>query len=176
MRLSSLRPVILLVPALALALTGCGQDMADSVAERVIEGAASNDADVDIDTDRGEMTVKGEDGDITYSTGRGLPDDFPTDVVELVDGEFGMTVGTTTEDGQGWVVTVQPEGSDGQAVHDEAVSRLESTGFSLVADGSIEASGMWVRELTNDPWSVTVRVLEQDGQVQVQYVVVNGTP
>lgn len=178
MRLSSLRPAhtLVAVPVLALALGGCGgQDLADSVTERIIESATSEEVDVDFDTEKGQVTVKGEDGDTTYSTGRGLPDDFPTDVIEFVDGEIGMTVGTSTEDGQGWAVTVQPDGSDGQAVHDDAVSRLESQGFSVVEEGSMQATGMWVRQLANDPWAVTIRVLEQEGQVQVQYVVVSGT-
>ncbi|SRR5690606_16240454 len=179
MLLSRIRPVLplLAVPALVVALGACdGSNIADSVTERVIEAAASEDVDLDIDTDGGGVTIKGEDGETSYSAGRGLPDGFPTDLVDLVEGEIGMSVSTQNEQGEGWAVSVQTEGGDVQSVFDDAVARLEAKGFEAPADGTMMMGEMRGQQMQKDPWSVTISVMGQDGAIGVQYVVVNGTP
>ena len=173
------RPVVTLlaIPALVVALGACsGSDVADSVTERAIEAAASEDVDLDIDTDGGEVSVKGDDGETSYSAGGGLPEGFPTDVVDLVDGEIGMSVSTQNEQGDGWAVSVQADNDDADAVFDDAVARLEAKGFDAPADGAIDMGQVRGQQMVNDPWSVTIQVMDQGDIVAVQYIVVTGTP
>lgn len=179
MPLSRTRPVLTLlaVPLLALALGACGgSDIADSVAERAIEAAASEDVDLDIDTDGGGVSIKGEDGETSYSAGGGLPDGFPTDIVDLVDGTIGMSVSTQNEKGEGWAVSVKADDNDAEAVFADAVGRLEAKGFDAPQEGTMVMGQMRGQQLVNDPWSVTVQVMDQGDVVGVQYIVVSGNP
>lgn len=158
----------LAVPVLALALTGCADKVATSITERAVEAGGEN-VDVDIDSDGGEVTVRGEGGEV-FSTGRELPDDFPDDV-PLVDGEVISGVSTETPEGRGWAVSVEYDGSAEAAV-DDAISRLESAGFSTSQEGTMVMGEMRAAMLEGEKWSVSLTALESE-QTIVQYVVVD---
>ena len=59
---------ILVIIVLLLIFTGCGakQSMEDKIAEKIIEQAVGDNADIDIDGD--QITVKTEEGDVTFGS------------------------------------------------------------------------------------------------------------
>lgn len=163
----------LLVLPLLVAATGCTEKMTESLAERVIESAASAGAEVDLDTDEGRMTITGEDGDTTVSTGTDLPEGFPRDRVDLVDATIGMSVTTRNADGTGWIVTMMADGdAGGEAVFDDAVARLEAKGFVPRAETAVVLGEMRGQQLVDEPWLVSVHVFDHGEEIRVQYVVV----
>ena len=87
-----------LLAAIALLFAGAGcsaDDLADQVAERAIENAAGEGADVDFDADTGEFKVETDEG--TFSSGGSLPDGFPSDEVPLLDGQILQAASSTQE-------------------------------------------------------------------------------
>ena len=84
MRTPSRRTTTALLTA-ALFVAGCGA-VAENVTERIAEEAieAGNNGEVDVDIDGGEdgsITVTGEDGTSTFSSGGDIPTDWPDEVV-----------------------------------------------------------------------------------------------
>ena len=78
--------------ALALAITGCSrQSLGEKAAEKIIESQTG--ADVDINKDGNDVTIKTEDGESQYSTGgtAKLPENFPKDLVIAEDAKIMMS-------------------------------------------------------------------------------------
>jgi hypothetical protein len=91
-----------IVPMLLILVlaSGCfGQNIAEKIAEEVIEKAIESDSgeNVDIDLDDGEMTIESDDGDVSIGMGADLPDNFPDNVPVYPDMEI-ISSWSVTED------------------------------------------------------------------------------
>lgn len=143
-RLTAVLLAVVVAIGVPVTLSGC------SIARNVVEGATG----VDI-------------GD------GGIPDDFPTDQVPLIEGEvvFGGSGGTA--DARGWNVTV--EVTDGTAF-DTAKAALEAAGFAAGPAGGTDASGTsgtWLKE----PYTVILVVSSiDDGTWVANYTVTATAP
>lgn len=152
-----------------LALTGCGtDDVADRLTKKAIESAAGEDAEVDIDTDSGEIKVESSDG--SFTTGRTLPADFPEDDVPLVDGELIQAVSVEEDGSTGYAVHMRLEGTSPAAAVAEAVGLLEGAGFEVEEMPDI---GVFeTRTLTTADYRVMVSGLEvESDSTTLQYMV-----
>ncbi len=103
MKKSSLMLAVLCF-ALSMTLTGCFQSPADMISEKVGEGLAEKAIEsatggkVDIDSSKGTMNIKSENGNTAISTGGDvkLPDNFPKILVVVDDAK--ITVATDMGD------------------------------------------------------------------------------
>ncbi|MDJ0664449.1 MAG: hypothetical protein QNJ75_07800 [Acidimicrobiia bacterium] len=86
--------LLVLLIALALAITACGDSLEEQVVEQILESGDSDISDIDIDSDSGEIniSIEGEDGGEVSISGSGEDDDFSM-VIEGEDGEV-MTIGS----------------------------------------------------------------------------------
>ncbi|MFD0806391.1 hypothetical protein ACFQ0K_09870 [Nocardioides caeni] len=138
-----------------LLVTACSaEDIAEKATEKVVEDQLGDGADVDVDTDNGEVRIDDGDGN-SYVSGDQLPDDFP-DEIPLVDGTILSGVAVDEAGGRGWSVAVQVD-TDAQGAVEEAARLLEEAGFELVTE--IQA-GVPGAQLTNDTWGVVIAAYE----------------
>lgn len=146
-------------------VSGCGADdaIAERVAEEALEGAASGDADVDIDD--GEVKIETDEG--TVSFGDDLPDGFPLEEVPLVEGDVVAGSGIT---GEGWTVGMLVDGSREDS-YAQAKERLNDAGFKA-AGSEITTEGMSSYTAENDSYQVNVVVMSGDEGTNVNYTVV----
>ncbi|QYJ03412.1 hypothetical protein KUV85_13895 [Nocardioides panacisoli] len=128
-----LRParLALVAAVLGLAVSGCGLDqLAQEGAERAVEEAveqgASGDVDIDIDGEDG-FRIEGEDGSFEVGA-TDLPDDFPSDLVPLVDGELIASARVTEGETTNWSANFQVPTEAGDAFAG-ALAALESAGY-----------------------------------------------
>lgn len=94
---------VLILPLVALSLSGCtpkkslSQKTAEKMAEKAIESQTG--ANVDIDSNGDEVTIRSEDGNVTYSAGGNvsLPENFPKELI--VAGDAKISVAISSEEG-----------------------------------------------------------------------------
>ena len=151
---------------IALALAGCGEQIAEEVVERQVEGAlgtAGGDVEIDIDEEgeSGSITVEGEDGDATFSFGGSdLPEGFPA---ELVPDGATIETSSTIASGDGamdMVSFITDRATD--ELFDHYVDLLPSLGYTV--DQQIENT-------INDVTSFTVA-----GSGEGVTITITGTP
>ena len=101
--------VLVLLIALALAVSACGDSAEEQVLEQILESGDSGISDVDIDSDSGDINIsfEDEDGQDVSISASGDEDDFSM-VIEGEDGEV-MTFGTG-ELPEGLQIPVAPGG------------------------------------------------------------------
>lgn len=168
---STTRRLALAITASALlslgALSGCSaDDISEKVGEELVENQLGDGADVDVDTDSGEVSIKDGDGN-SYEAGGDLPDDFP-DEVPLIEGTVLSAVSVTDQGRGGWSVALTVDGS-GDDAYAEAGAELESAGFTKdteITSGS--TTGAW----SKDTFEVLVSAFDNgDGNATVSYTV-----
>lgn len=159
---------LLAATTLLLAGAACSaDDVADQVAERAIENAAGEGADVDFDADTGEFKVETDAG--TFSSGGSLPDDFPGDEVPLLDGEILQAASSTQEGSGGYVVIVVVDEGVDEAV-EAANQRLLDAGFAPDAEmAGIE--GLSVKALAKAPYAVLLSAYDTGEGTAVNYTI-----
>lgn len=120
---------VLLLAAIMLLLvlsTGCGlsDKIGEKIGETILEGVTSGDADIDLDTDDGGVTITTSDG--TMQTGSDL--DWPTDSMgdlPKINATF-ISVITNTEDGGANVMFEKMSAGDST----EYIATLKSLGYT----------------------------------------------
>lgn len=126
-----------LVGMASIGLVACSSD---DVKDKLED--AAKDQGVDIDTDKGKVTIEGEDGDGSVSFGEGaeLPDGFPEDDVPLPEGGE-IVAAFSSEDGgrETYSVTYQIDASDAKSAMNDYRSALEDAGFTV--EGSMSFGG-----------------------------------
>jgi hypothetical protein len=111
----------------ALTLTGCAENAAENAAERAIEEAAEGQGEsIDVDIDGGEVKIDGKDGTVQAGSGE-LPEDFPIDRSDLVEGEIQASASV----GGGFSVSIVSSASV-----EEAAAQLEGAGYTSLPSGS----------------------------------------
>lgn len=159
----------------ALVLASCSPgDLLDSAVESAVEKGieSATGSEIDVDEDGGNLSIKTEDGEVSFGGGAELPDGFPEADVPLIDGEIisAMRIQNETSDGFGINMTVQGTIAD---VHDEAAGLLQGAGFTetTVSDlGEMRSSGY---EGSGDVAGVVLTSMADtdEGTVVVGYVV-----
>lgn len=135
---------------------GSASDAADELAEKLAE-SGNDDADVDIDSESGQVDVSTPDGDMSFGDGTELPDDFPSDI-PLPEG-YALTSSMSNADGDSsnWSITgTLPDADD--STFDDLVAEFTSAGWTKSSDASSETGGGTASTamLDNGTWQVLV--------------------
>jgi hypothetical protein len=140
---------------------GCSPDDA---AETIVERAS--DGKVEVDDDGKQITVKGENGEGTFSIGEEaeLPDDFPEDDVPLPDGgSVRAAVSSEQGDRQVFSITYAIDGDLASAADDYA-DQLADDGYEIDGQSSISSAGGNFTSFTAVGTEWDVRVFAAGGQ------------
>ncbi|MCZ4497836.1 MAG: hypothetical protein JWQ74_389 [Marmoricola sp.] len=144
----------------SLALTGCGSDT-----KTVKLGDGST---VKVTGDGEGATIEGKDG-TKITTGKGLPDGYPTSDVPVVDGKV---VGAATNSGDiAYSVIVQTTGSTAD-VFAAATAKLTGAGMTNKGEPSDLGPASFA-QFTSDKYEVALTVANGNGNTIVTYAVKN---
>ncbi|CAN5656719.1 hypothetical protein BH11ACT8_BH11ACT8_29440 [soil metagenome] len=168
---------------LSLSLVGCGGDdsggggdlggsgYSDDDIEKRIEdaaGQAGESADVEIDTDTGELTIDTEDGSV--STSGELPAGFPEDVA-LVDGKVISAISAEETDAHTFLVLLEVDGAPTDVLA-QAVAELQDAGYAETSGDVADLPEGLPVELSKDDVTVVVAVYDVGaGASSMQYAV-----
>lgn len=149
-------------------------EAADQLAEQIAESGAGDDADVDIDSETGQVDVSTEDGDMSFGEGTELPEDFPADIPLPQDYELTSAMSTDTGDATGWTISGElPDADD--STFDDLVAEFTSAGWSKSSDATTEVDGgtSGTAMLDDGTWQVvlSVQVGVQDMPDSFSYLV-----
>jgi hypothetical protein len=140
---------------LCLTLASCGdsdEEAAENLAEQLTDDKVSVDGD--------NVTIEGEDGDTSYSSGTELPDDFP-DSIDLADGDLMTATRVLSEGITNWTLII---GSDGDSATSgaEAIAALSDAGFTEVNNSTFsDDNGTIVSATYEDPtYTVMIGAVE----------------
>ncbi|MDP3893737.1 SPOR domain-containing protein [Nocardioides sp.] len=169
-------PLALALASLALlgnlGLTACSSEgIAEKATERALEKAAEGGADVDIDSEAGEVTIKTDQG--TFSTSGKLPANFPAADLPLVDGEVLTAASSDAEGSRGWMVMLSTDLST-EAAAEQARQKLLDAGFATEGEdtGMSNSDAIFdVRQYVKDPYSVTFSAFGADDGASVNYLI-----
>lgn len=130
---------------LGLGLVGCGggsdssDDAADKLAEKLAE-SGTEDADVNIDSDKGQVDVSTPDGEMSFGSGTELPDDFPSDI-PFPEGSTITSALSSTDGGvKTWSVTGTLADAD-EGTFDDIIAQLTADGWTKTSDMSGSSGG-----------------------------------
>jgi hypothetical protein len=128
----------------AAACGGSDQDAADQaadeLAEQLAESGSGGEADVDIDSESGQVDVQTEDGDMSFGEGTELPDDFPSDIPLPADYELTSAMSTSTSGSEGWTIGGNLPNADG-ATFDDLVAEFTDAGWTETSKTTSETEG-----------------------------------
>ncbi|MEI2698463.1 MAG: hypothetical protein V9E94_08965 [Microthrixaceae bacterium] len=130
---------------IALGLGACGggsddsSDAADELAEKLAE-AGSGDADVDIDSETGQVDVSTPDGDMSFGSGAELPDDFPDGIPFPEGSEITSTLNSTDGGVKTWSAMGTLADAD-DSTFDEVVALFTDDGWTSTMNSSGSTGG-----------------------------------
>lgn len=113
---------------------------ADELAEQLAESGSGGEADVDIDSESGQVDVQTEDGDMSFGEGTELPDDFPSDIPLPADYELTSAMSTSTSGSEGWTIGGNLPNADG-ATFDDLVAEFTDAGWTETSKTTSETEG-----------------------------------
>ena len=139
-------PVVACV-ALGTLATACGgsddevaDNAADELAEQLAEAGAGDEADVDIDSESGQVDVSTPDGDMSFGEGTELPDDFPSEIPLPADYQLNSAMSTSTDGADGWTISGElPDATSD--TFDELLAAFTDAGWTTTSDSSSETGG-----------------------------------
>lgn len=139
--------------------------------ESVLENALGDGSGVDVDTDDGGVVITDDEGN-SFTSGGGLPEGFPSDV-PVLDLEV-LLGGSSSQDGvESFYVTMS--GSGGQDLYDDALSELESAGYTAddtsVVQGDDGSFLAWAQ--LSGPHDVLLSVSGDASETAITYTVSN---
>lgn len=146
------------------------QKATDKTIESLVEKAT--DGKVDIDSDNGNFSVSGENGDSTYSVGdnQKLPDDFPKDKIPYITEKSVSFVFTNSNEGKkSWSVTTTVDKSfeDAKTYFTDKIKEPEFTSVSSYSFG--DSQTLYGQ---NDMYDVSVTVTKpESGDTSVTYII-----
>ena len=151
--------------AVALGASGCGgsdddsaSNAADELTEKLAESGTGGEADVDIDSESGQVDVSTDSGDMSIGEDTTLPDDFPEDVPLPADYELTSAM-TSSGDTSGWTIAgTLPDADD--TTFDALVAEFTGAGWTSISDASTETGGGTASTamLDNGTWQVVLSV------------------
>ena len=89
---------------MAAGATTTANEAADQLAEQIAESGAGKDADVDIDSESGQVDVSTDDGEMSFGEQTELPADFPARCPCPSDYELTSAMSDSTGGVGGWTV------------------------------------------------------------------------
>ena len=129
----------------ALGLGACGgssddsSDAADQLAEKLAE-AGTGDADVDIDSETGQVDVSTPDGDMSFGSGSELPDDFPSDIPFPEGSKLTSTLNSTDGGVKTWSAMGTLADADA-STFDDVVALFTDSGWTSTMNSSGSTGG-----------------------------------
>jgi hypothetical protein len=169
--------VFVIIPGLLFAVGGAflkSKLGSDKAAEKTVESIVSKatGGDVDLDTKKGTVSIKGENGEtINAGSSQKLPDDFPKGEIPFIDQkEVTFVITSTTQDKKNWSVTTKVDKSFDEAKtyfeKSIAAPEFESTSSYGSSDGQTYVG-------SNTKYSVFVTVTKEksDNSTNVTYIV-----
>jgi hypothetical protein len=152
--------LVLAVAGMA-ALSGCGDDAAESGVEELIESQSGGDVDVEVDDDGG-VAIQTEDGSFSSGTTTELPEEWPEDIPE----PDGLAItGATVIGTEGEQAITVVGNVDGEDFVDSYAGALESAGFN--EDSTFTSDGTINNVYSNDQWTVSVLYAGEQSENQV---------
>ncbi len=136
---------IALAGVMTLGLGACGggsddsSDAADELAEKLAE-SGTGDADVDIDSETGQVDVSTPEGDMSFGSGSELPDDFPADIPFPEGSTLTSTMNSTDGDVKTWSVTGTLADAD-DSTFDDIVAQFTDDGWTSTMNSSGSTGG-----------------------------------
>jgi hypothetical protein len=106
-----------------------------------------------VDDDGFDVTIEDEDGESTFSTGEGIPDDWPDDIPEPQGLEDTVNQVTASPEASSYVVA-GTTGSSAQDAYEDYVSELEDAGF--INDSSFNQGDAYSGTFTRDGITISV--------------------
>jgi hypothetical protein len=151
--------------ALVIGATACGgsssedvaDQTADELAEKLAEAGSGGDADVDIDSESGQVDVQTEDGDMSFGEGTELPDDFPSDVPLPADYELTSSMSNSSAGSEGWTISGSLTGAT-DSTFEDLVGEFTSAGWTETSKTTSASEGGMASTalLDNGTWQVLV--------------------
>lgn len=156
--------VLAVVLALMVFSTGCGisDKIGEKIGETIIENATSGQADVDLDTDDGGVTITTSEGTVKTGTDLDWPTDYMGDLPE-VKATFVSVI--TNNDSMGGNVTFEKMSSDDMAAYLETIKSLGYTTDSM--DSKMEDGGMYSGK--NSAGAAVFYIYNTDGTGSLTY-------
>lgn len=129
-----LLPLVLL-PAFTVACSS--EAIGDAAAEKIAEAGAGGDADVNIDSESGDVSVETEDGTFSASTGSAeLPDGWPADLPLPED--YSLTAATSFDTDDGTSFTIGGDVEDGLATFEEVTAAFTEGGWTELQKSTMD--------------------------------------
>lgn len=150
---------------LALALGGCGQDAAETAAERAIEREAGQQTSVEIDD--GGLRIEAEGGALSIASGTAaeVPEGFPGDVYVYAHGDLQMAVRSP----DGYTVSVSTPDTPGEVASAYAAA-MDREGWSQQSQIDMGGQRMLVYEKGERIANVAVAAAGAATQVTVTVI------
>ena len=170
--------LISVVAIFAFFFASCGNNdeslsekTSEKISEKIIENLTGNKVDIDVDKDgeKGNITIKGEDGkEVTISSeGKEIPDNFPSDIY-LIEGEVVSVI--TSTGGEGGIITlVKSTDASVKDVGSKISEEMQNEGWKSEMNMTTGEGGMQI--YTKGDNSVTVTLGKENDKTQVSYMV-----
>jgi len=161
-RLTGMILLLLAASALLFSCQNQPKKSAEKRMEEAIEEATGEDADVDLE--KGEATIKTEEGEVHVSTKKNKwPDEIPGDVPEFTYGDMLSVTTTDIPEGYGWTITYENVPDDAIEKYD---AELKKSGFETLV------AGMGSRgSISGEKGNVIVGVMSGDGMASVSVAI-----
>ena len=149
-----------------LLASGCfGQNVAEKIAEEVIEKAIEDEGgeNVDIDLDDGEMTIESDDGEVSIAMGEDLPDNFPDNVPVYPDMEIISSWAVTEDNKDSYSVNglTEDAGDDVFAWYKDSLSGWEIENEFSASGDDVKTSSL---SATSGGLVVVIMVVETEDE------------
>jgi len=132
-RFPTVMRTLLLVPLIAVGLTGCGGAQ-EAASEQLVEQTVGGDVDVEIGDDGQVASVETEDGSLEMSASGEVPEEWPDDVPLFEDGVVSNSQVATTDDGT--IVSIDYlTDADAESAYDAMVAAYKAAGFTTISSG-----------------------------------------
>ncbi len=151
--------------ALGTATAGCGgsDDVAnsasDKIAEQLAEAGAGDGADVNIDSDNGQLDISSDDGSMSFGDQTELPEDFPSDIPLPSDYELTSSMSMGGGNSDGWSISGTLTDAS-SATFDDLVAGFTDAGWTKSSEATNDTGDGTTATamLTSDSWQVVVSI------------------
>ncbi len=128
--------IVLLLAAILLMIVGCGakQKMEEKIAEKFVESALGGNIDIDGD----EVTIKGEDGEVTFGSNEWPKSDVANKIPEFKSGKITSAVNS---DNYVFIIIEEVKESDFKGYYEKVKSDYNKDSYDAKFDDTISYTG-----------------------------------
>lgn len=170
-------PLLAAAPAVVLGIAVLGscssEDVAEKLTEQAIESSGGDGANVDIDSETGQVDIETADGSMSFGTAE-LPDGWPSEIPMPDDYELTNAMVTGADGERSFTLGGTFSGSSSE-VFDSLTEQFESEGWTQVTkSNSSTDDGMYATaSYQNSTWQAILSVMTgADGEPTFGYTVV----